>query len=275
MTTDTVSRAVQQRGDTAEALVRRYGDRFGDVLPAHIQTETFVGLAVGALHRNPELAAAANANKGSFLNALLDCARLGHEPGTPNYYLVPFGQGERAEVVGIEGYRGQVERMYRAGGVATVHAELVYANDKFTYRLGVDDRPIHEVDWFGGDRGKLLGVYAYATLTGGQTSKVVVMDERAINDRRDKSASAKAKQSPWQQWPDEMALKTAVRQLEKWVPTSSEYRREQLRAVMEARRLAEQEGSAPMGPAQVDESTGEVLEGEVVGQAEEDSDAVE
>lgn len=109
--TETVTQAVAVRDNGPEALVRHHRDDLTLVLPTHVKGETWMRLATGALRRDENLRRTATRNPGSFMNALLECARLGHEPGTEAFYLVPFG----SEVQGIEGYRGIVERIYRAG----------------------------------------------------------------------------------------------------------------------------------------------------------------
>ena len=64
----------------------------------------------------------------------------------------------------------------------------------------------------------------------GATSKVVVLNKAAVAKIRASSQGASSEYSPWQKHPESMWLKSAVRQLAKWVPTSAEYVREQLRA---------------------------------------------
>jgi recombination protein RecT len=126
--------------------------------------------------------------------------------------------------------------MYRAGAVQSVKVEIVKEHDKFDYQPS-DQFPNHVVDWFG-DRGKTVGVYAYAVMEGGATSKVIVMGLEELKRHRDRSASRGSDYSPWNTDFDAMAMKTAARQLAKWVPTSAEYRREKLRsaqAVMDER----------------------------------------
>ena len=65
-----------------------------------------------------------------------------------------------------------------------------------------------------------------------------------------------------------MWLKSAIHELEKWVPTSSEYRREQLRAAAELRTLPDtpvRSGHKVVGVLkQVDTGTGEILDGDVI-----------
>lgn len=270
--TETVSNAIATRDNSPGALVQRYHQDFADVLPTHVKPETWVRLAVGALRRDPKVAEAAGNNTGAFMAALLTAARLGLEPGTEQFYLVPQSprKGAPKEIMGITGYQGLVELMYRAGAVASVIVEAVRENDKFSYVPGRDERPIHEIDWDADDRGKLKLVYAYAIMKGGATSKVVVLNRSRINEIKSKSASARSDYSPWTTSEEAMWLKSAARQLAKWVPTSAEYIREQLRAVRDvaaerpqvAPAAAAQQVQTEAGPTNTD--TGEVVQAEFI-----------
>lgn len=199
--------------------IAQYRDDFAQVLPSHVTPEQFVRVAQGALRRNPNLEAAARKNVGSLMSCLLDAARLGLEPGSEDYNLVPFNTKSGPEVNGIVGYTGIIELMYRAG-VKAVHAELVCVNDQFEYQPG-QDVPTHTVDWFG-DRGEVRGAYAYATLPSGAKSKVAVVGPKEIARAMAESKGSDKPTSPWQKDYPAMVLKTAVRRLEKWVPTSPE-----------------------------------------------------
>lgn len=210
-------------------MVQGYQSEFAQVLPTHVKPETFTRLAVGALRRDPNLLQAATANPSSLMHALLEAARLGLEPGTAEYYLTPRLGGKDPGVLGITGYQGEIELIYRAGAVVSVKAEVVCSGDTFRYDPN-EATPFHQVDWFG-RRGDVLGAYAYAEMVGGGTSKVVIIGPEDIDRARDASASAKSAHSPWKTDFAAMVLKTAVHRLAKWVPTSAEYRREQLRSV--------------------------------------------
>lgn len=253
--TNTVTQAVEQRTKTTD-LIEKYKADFATVLPSHIRPDTWIRLAKGVLRRNDQLANVATRNSASLLAALLDAARLGLEPGTDQYYLVPFGQ----EIVGIVGYQGEIELIYRAGAVSSVKAEIVYERDEFEFTPDMQ-RPRHKPNWFG-ERGDMIGVYAYAEMKDGSTSRVVVMSKADVEKVKAVSRAAQAKDSPWNTWPDRMWLKTAIHQLAKWVPTSAEYRREQARAEAEAKRPAD------TPPANVDHETGEIFDGELVDEGE-------
>lgn len=260
--TTTVSAELAQRDTGPGALIKQYEADFATVLPAHIKPDTFVRLSQGLLRRDPKLAAAARNNPGSFLAALLDCARLGHEPGTDQYALVPFMDKGKQTIVGIEQYQGEIERIYRAGAAASVIAEVVYAKDTFVKVPG--EKPIHEAAWFAEDRGDLIGVYAYAIMGDGAISRVVTMGKAEVMKHKAASRGAGSKDSPWVNWQESMWLKTAVHELEKWVPASAEYLRERLRASAEANLVAVPSQAPPLDVLDgdvVDEATGEVTEG--------------
>jgi len=191
MSEQTVAGAVATRKQSpAEVIVHQYQTRFGTVLPSHIEVGQFVGLAMGALYRDQKLMEAANNSLPAFMNALMRCAALGHQPGSDEFYLIPRRNKRNRglmEVQGIEGYRGILERMYRSGAVSSVVVREVCVSDRFRYVEGVMDVPSHNwsgadtdnVDATGGDffgpkgsrnRGEMVGVYAYARLATGSVS---------------------------------------------------------------------------------------------------------
>jgi recombination protein RecT len=266
----TIGNAVAKRDNSPSALVKQYTPDFAAVLPSHItKPETWVRLAQGALKKGRkqgdryELEIAASNNPGVFLAALLDAARLGLEPGTEQYYLTPRKVKGQLEILGIIGYQGHIELMYRAGAISSVVAEVVYANDKFSYRPGVDQRPNHEIDWDSEDRGALRLVYAYAIMKDGATSKVVVLNKAAISTIKKSSQGSDTDYSPWVKFEASMWLKSAIRQLQKWVPTSSEYIREQLRAERDVAAEPVHTPSPEFVPG-VDMATGEVIDAELL-----------
>ncbi|MFI1197730.1 recombinase RecT [Micromonospora sp. NPDC020750] len=267
--TQTISQAVATRDTSPTGLIKQYSESFAQVLPSHVKAATWVRLAQGALKKGKraddgrfELEAAAANNPGIFLAALLDAARQGLEPGTEQYYLTPRKVKGRLEILGITGYQGHIELMYRAGAVAAVVAEVVRENDEYRYQRGIDEVPVHRYKPFArdADRGRLVGVYAYARMKDGAVSRVVELNRDDIDRIKASSQGANSEYSPWQKHEAAMWLKSGVRQLQKWVPTSAEFRREQLRAAAEAHRVA----TAPDAPEGTATAQGDVLEGEVL-----------
>lgn len=240
---------VATRTSSPAAMVAQYEGDFALLLPSHVKPAQFVRVAQGALRRNPTLAKAAAADPSSLMSALMEAARLGLEPGSDEYWLTPRG----GKVLGIVGWRGEVELIYRAGAVSSIIAEVVCTGDRFEYVPGVNDRPVHHVDWFG-ERGDVLGAYAYALMHDGAVSKVAVVGPKEIKRAMDASATSGAGSSPWKTDYAAMVLKTAVHRLAAWVPSSAEYRREQIRAAVEAH--------TPDAGEHVDIVTGEIVEDE-------------
>jgi recombination protein RecT len=259
MTAQTVSQAVARRDSGPVSLMWSRRTHFAAVLPASVDVEAFLGTAAGALYASDvpgkklTLMKCATENPDSLIVALMECAALGHMPGTDEYYLTPRMDHGRPKVLGIEGYRGVIERMYRSGAVSRVIVREVCAGDPFGYVEGRDRLPVHEVggrgttgaDFFGEhgsrNRGEMVGVYAYAELVTGAISRVVLLTRDDVHAARN-SGGWKADDtfSPWNRLdggPDHpeftgrsMWWKTGAKRLEPWVPTSREYRREQLRA---------------------------------------------
>src|SRR5215469_12917873 len=150
-------------------MLEKYRDDFATLLPSHLPAAKFVRWSLGYLRQADKgLAAALDTPNGqvSALVALMDCARLGLEPGV-TYHLVPFA----GIVTGIIDYKGDVELIARGGGV--VHADTIYTKDDFHYNA-----PTGDVSHFVNrreNRGTLEGAWAYAELPGGRRSRLVVM----------------------------------------------------------------------------------------------------
>lgn len=259
-------------GRVAE-IVRVEARNFQKMLPDHIPVTTFLASAGAALHRSEDLMAGAVANPAEFLIALREAAGLGHIPGTPHYWLTPRKRGGTPSVLGIEGYEGIIERMYRSGGVLSVHADVVREHDTFDLEAGANGRPVHRRAGKWGafspesERGQIIGVYAYAMLPGAMASQVVLMSIEQLMELRAKHAAAGGK--IWEEHPEPMMRKSALRRLEPYVPVSAGYRQTLAQATTYAvsaqpsvpARMEDDVANAPQGPA---ERPDDAVEGVVV-----------
>ena len=264
-----IGNAIEKRDNSPAAQIEVYRSEYATLVPSHINADQWVRLAMGAIRGDKKLEQAAQNDVGVFLRELKIAARLGLEPGTEQFYITrrkSKAHGGREIIKGIVGYQGIVELIYRAGAASSVIVEAVRENDKFQYVPGRDERPVHEIDWFGGDRGTLVGVYAYAVMKDGATSKVVVLNRHKVMALKAKSDSKHSEYSPWNTDEEPMWLKSAVRQLAKWVPTSAEYRREQLRAEAEVAAEAQiaPEQAMPSVLDEHDPADEEPIEGELI-----------
>jgi phage RecT family recombinase len=192
---------------------------FAPVLPQHVSGEKFQRWAVHILTK-PELVEAARTDAGrlTIMKALMDCASLGLEPGR-EFHLVPFG----GLVTGITDYKGEIRLITNARRCSVV-AQLVREGDTF-YMRAANAPPMHEPAdatdvnaWF--DEGRpVIGGYAYVAYPGDEYSMVIRMSEAAFLKHRAKARTVKV----WDEWPEEMRLKTLAHQLRKWVPWSAEW----------------------------------------------------
>lgn len=251
-----ISKAVALRNEGASAIIDTYRDDLAAIMPSHIKPDVYMRLAVSVLARDENLMRAAQNNPASLMAALWESSRLGLMPGTEEYYLTVRKRKGVPEILGITGYQGEVELIYRAGAVASVIVEVVRANDVFVWRQGSLDtqrpprwvgpqtQPFHDIDWDADprSRGELRLVYAYGVMKDGAISKVVVLNRKHIEEAKEFSAGGDKEWLPWLKHEESMWLKTAAHRLRKWVPTSAEYMREQLRVVADVQ--AEQGGAA-------------------------------
>ncbi|WP_406336589.1 recombinase RecT [Streptomyces zaomyceticus] len=248
--TENISNAIATRDQGPAAMIEQFRGDYAALMPSHVNVDQWVRLAAGAIRGDKYLEQAARNDVGAFLRELRTAARLGLEPGTEQFYLTARkskAHGGKKIIKGIVGYQGIIELIYRAGAVSSVIVEVVRTNDTFRYVPGRDERPIHEIDWFDGDRGELVGVYAYAVMKDGATSKVVVLNRVQVMQAKAKSDGAHSEYSPWNTNEESMWLKTGARRLSKWVPTSAEYMAQQLRAQADTAPI-EVVAATPAGP---------------------------
>lgn len=229
-----------------KAFLGRYADDITAVAPRHVPPQAFLGLAAAYVRRSPDLRNAAAVNPGSLVLALRECAALGHLPMPKTYALVAFRSKNAPggwQIQGIESYHGVVDRMFRAGGVRAVHCEVVREHDPVArFQRGRMALPLHEYDEFAtpAERGALKAVYAWAELQSGALSAVAWLNRYAVARRRASShanadrfwgrgfdvATEVRELLPEGEGPNTEAMwrKSALLELETWVPTSAEYR---------------------------------------------------
>lgn len=192
-------------------------------LPKHMTVDRLARIALTEVRRVPKLA---KCDQTSFLGAIMQCAALGLEPGGAlgHCYLLPFENRKqnRTEVQFIVGYRGMIDLARRSGQIVSLEARAVYQRDKFKVRLGLDSTLEHEPDWEATDRGQLTFVYAIAKLKDGGL-QFEVMSRAEVEKVRAQSKAGS--NGPWVSHFEEMAKKTVIRRLFKYLPVSIEIQR--------------------------------------------------
>lgn len=189
-------------------------------LPKHLDADRLARIALTEIRKVPALA---QCNQESFLGAVMQCAQLGLEPGNTlgHAYLLPFGNGKAkdglANVQLIVGYRGMIDLARRSGQIISISAYTVHEHDEFSYQLGLDPDIKHVPA--NAERGDVTHVYAVAKLKDGGV-QFEVMSRYDIEQVR-KSSKA-GNNGPWVSHWDEMARKTVIRRLFKYLPVSIE-----------------------------------------------------
>lgn len=208
--------AREQEENDPTAVIDRRKEDFFKVLPKHIDQVAWLRMAKSAVRKNPDLVDAAKRNPTSLCLALMDCARLGHMPGTDEFYLVP----RRGGIDGDEGWKGIVDRILNSGAYSKIVCEVVYSNEQFEFDPNEDEKPRHKIDHFKrGAESEPVMAYAYAIGLDGKPSYVAVADPRYI-----KKVKAMSKGGVWGKWDEQMYKKTAIKLLVDYVETSSDSR---------------------------------------------------
>lgn len=189
-------------------------------MPRHMTADRLMRIALTEVRKVPALG---KCNVQSFMGAVMQCAQLGIEPGAAlgHAYLLPFGNGKASDGLAncqlIIGYRGMIDLARRSGQIISLNARSVHANDTFSYAYGLDETLEHIPA--AGDRGDLTHVYAVAKLKGGGIQFEVMSKSDVL---KVKASSKAGNNGPWVSHFDEMAKKTVIRRLFKYLPVSIE-----------------------------------------------------
>lgn len=202
-----------------QVLSDQFKKQLALAVPKHLNADRMARIAATEVRKNKALL---NTEPTSFLGSVMQAAQLGLEPGSAlgQAYLVPYGNQCQL----IIGYKGMIDLARRSGQVLSLNAYAVRDGDDFSYQLGL--RPdIHHVPSpeAGRDTKPITFVYAVATLRGGGY-QFEVMSRAEVEKVRSTSASYKYKKekSIWGTHFEDMAKKTVIRRLFKYLPVSIE-----------------------------------------------------
>lgn len=190
-------------------------------LPKHMTADRLARIATTEIRKVPALA---KCNIESFMGAIMQCAQLGLEPGSAlgHAYLLPFGNGKASDGLAncqlIIGYRGMIDLARRSGQIISIAARAVHERDQFSYEYGLHEDLQHK-PCEDGEPGKLTHVYAVARLKDGGV-QFEVMSKLEVD--KVKAQSKASSNGPWVSHYEEMAKKTVIRRLFKYLPVSIE-----------------------------------------------------
>lgn len=195
-------------------------DQLSMALPKHVTADRIIRLALTVVRRNPELL---RCSKESLLGAIMQSAQLGLEPGIGNQaHIIPYKNKGRMEAQFQIGYEGYIDLMYRNPRVEKIFGNVVYENDFFEAEYGTADKFVHRP--LDKDRGVPVKYYVYVKLKGAEAIYLVMSKEDVKRHAKQYSKAFGSEYSPYKTSFDAMALKTCVRQIQRWIPKSIELR---------------------------------------------------
>lgn len=206
--------------DKFDLYIKEMKGGLAGVLPAGLSIDRMVHLAQLAGWRNPDLY---TCTKKSVALGIITAIQLGLEPdgASGQAYLIPFNEKTGRNAKLVIGYKGLMEIAYRSGLVESIDAHVVYECDEFDYQYGTNEFIKFKPDLKARDSldgpGEMVCVFASAFLKSGIT-KFVILNNRDLLAAKGHSASSSGKSSPWNTHFEEMAKKTAIRKLCKYLP---------------------------------------------------------
>lgn len=204
----------QNAANTIAAYLKKMAPEIQRALPKHMDADRLARIALTTIRTNPQLL---RCELPSLMGAVMQAAQLGLEPGLIGHcYIIPYGR----EATFIIGYKGMIDLARRSGNIESIYAHAVYEKDEFDYELGLHPKLTHKPS-MEEDRGEFIGAYAVAHFKDGGY-QMEFMTKAEIEKRRARSASAKSKHSPWVTDYEEMAKKTVIRHMWKYLPISVE-----------------------------------------------------
>lgn len=185
-------------------------------LPKHMTPDKMARVVITAITRTPKLL---ECTPQSIMRAVIEASQLGLMPdGVLGHgYILPY----KTTAVFIPGYKGLLDLARRSGEISWVQAHVVYENDKFAYGYGMNPTLSHvPARSIGEEPGPMKAAYGVAKFKTGEVQfEVMHKDEIEAIRRRSRAAN----DGPWVTDYDEMARKTVIRRLCKFLPMNPEY----------------------------------------------------
>lgn len=196
---------------TVQDYLRRMGPEIAKALPKHMDKDRMARIALTTIRTTPKLLAC---SIESLMAGIMQAAQLGLEPGQLGHcYLIPYGN----QATFIIGYKGMIDLARRSGNIKSIYTHCVYNNDDFSYQYGLNQDLKHVPAE--GERGDFKGAYAVAHFVDGGY-QFEYMTAAEIDKRRKRSKAANS--GPWVTDFEEMAMKTVLRHMWKFLPISVE-----------------------------------------------------
>lgn len=225
--------AVAQRPERVQDTMRSWFDKKASEIQRlagrNIDPGVVMETALLCIQTTPKLAECVPATLfGGILRGI--AAGLSFDPTMQEAFLIPrrdkrYGTDDAGRGLMVAnfqmGYHGSRKLMERHGGVKCIIAHAVFEADDIDVDLGCN-RVVHK-PYLKGDRGEIVGAYARAVMLDGTDGPVEWLSGSDLAKIRDTSEAhmnairyakpGKEPESPWHQWPDRMARKSAIQRL--------------------------------------------------------------
>jgi recombination protein RecT len=199
---------------TFQDFLIKHKDQFAMATPPGGNSDRALRVALTALTTTPALL---KCDMRSVAGCFVQAAILGLEPSTVlgEAYLVPYGK----TCTLVPGWKGLLKLVRNSGELQIVNAQEVHEHDFFEFEDGLDPYLRHKRAPGGPkERGPVVAYWAGAVLKSGGKQFVVMTKEEV--EAHAKKYSKAFSNGPWQTEFDEMAKKTCLRKLCKYLPMS-------------------------------------------------------
>jgi recombination protein RecT len=216
--TDLTSAAVAvKKNPTMKELVEAQLPAIERQLGGTMNSDAFVRAVISEVGKSVDLQ---QADPVTLLGGVMLAAQLRLEIGSGlgEFYLTPRKDHGKQICLPIIGFQGFVKLALRSEFVVNIQAFIVREGDEFTYGANAERGMYYE--WTPRDfedTRPMIGVVATAGMRAGGQTWVYLTREQVEKRRPSYWAS-----TPWKDHPDEMAKKTAVRALAKYLPKSTD-----------------------------------------------------
>lgn len=218
---------VESRNDTFKGFLLQKKSEIESVLPAHVTFEKFQRVVLTAVSMNNDLLS----DGKSLFQSCVQCAADGLLPDGKEAALVIFNTKDKKtdtwqkKVQYMPMVKGLIKLARNSGEVSNLTAQIVCRNDTFNIDLASDERPTHNVN-LEKPRGDMIAAYAIATFKDG-TFQCEIMSKEEVDKIKSISKGIKKNNAGeeygiWVDWYEEMARKTVLKRLMKYLSLSPE-----------------------------------------------------
>lgn len=217
---------VSQDKPTLRQQVDQMKPEFAKTLPSHINPDKFTRDLQTVLNLNPDLSQASPKSIfASALKAAADGLSLDGREAALVIRNVNVGTKDakkwEKQATYLPMVQGLMKLARNSGEISSLTAQVVYANDKFTYTMGDDERIDHQPAGITDEQGAPVAVYAIAKLKDGTVIREVMRKSAVLSIGGQGSNSWQydpAKGQNYAEW----WRKTALRRIAKYIPRSSD-----------------------------------------------------